>query len=105
METLTRSDFDQHVEAGYNVVPLTATLQLDRETPVTLYDRLRDRAFFFGDWVTRPPPLCFPLGTPRRYSLGEPPRRGGAGGSFEACRRESSSWTTTTASSTTSSST
>ena len=46
METLTRARFDALVAAGYNVVPLTATLQLDRETPVTLYDRLRGRAFF-----------------------------------------------------------
>ena len=46
MQTLTRAAFDELVRADYNVVPLTATLQLDRETPVTLYDRLRGRAFF-----------------------------------------------------------
>ena len=34
------------VAAGFNVVPLTTTLQLDRETPVSLYQRLGHRAIF-----------------------------------------------------------
>ena len=44
----TDSDaFADLVARGFNVIPLTATLQLDRETPVSLYGRFTDgRAFF-----------------------------------------------------------
>jgi anthranilate synthase component 1 len=39
--------FLAHVEEGYNVIPLFETLQLDRETPVSLYQRFNDgRAIF-----------------------------------------------------------
>ena len=41
------SDFLARVEEGYNVIPLFETLQLDRETPVSLYQRFDDgRAIF-----------------------------------------------------------
>jgi len=46
METLELASFLDLVAQGYNVVPLHATLQLDRETPVSLYQRLGDRAIF-----------------------------------------------------------
>src|SRR5579872_4342402 len=47
MASLDLAGFVGHVEAGYRVVPLTRTLQLDRETPVSLYQRFADgRAFF-----------------------------------------------------------
>jgi anthranilate synthase component I len=47
MASLDLTGFLGHVEAGYRVVPLTRTLQLDRETPVSLYQRFADgRAFF-----------------------------------------------------------
>ena len=34
------------VQRGFNVVPLSETLQLDRETPVSLYQRFGARAIF-----------------------------------------------------------
>ncbi len=47
MSTLDLAGFVGHVEAGYTVIPLTRTLQLDRETPVSLYQRFANgRAFF-----------------------------------------------------------
>ena len=46
METLERDGFVDLVAQGFNVVPICATLQLDRETPVSLYQRFRDRAIF-----------------------------------------------------------
>ncbi|MGH9019894.1 MAG: anthranilate synthase component I family protein [Acidimicrobiales bacterium] len=47
MGTLDRSGFAQLVDAGYNLIPLTRTLQLDRETPVSLYQRFAGgRAIF-----------------------------------------------------------
>jgi len=40
-------DFLAHVRDGYNVIPLHETLQLDRETPVSLYQRFSNgRAIF-----------------------------------------------------------
>jgi anthranilate synthase component 1 len=47
MAATTLAEFAGHVEAGFTVVPLTRTLQLDRETPVSLYQRFAGgRAFF-----------------------------------------------------------
>jgi anthranilate synthase component 1 len=47
MAPLDLAGFVGLVEAGYTVVPLTRTLQLDRETPVSLYQRFANgRAFF-----------------------------------------------------------
>ncbi|MDE3064845.1 MAG: chorismate-binding protein [Acidobacteriota bacterium] len=47
MERLDLAGFLAHIEAGATLVPLTRTLQLDRETPVSLYQRLSPgRAFF-----------------------------------------------------------
>ncbi|HVB70375.1 MAG TPA: chorismate-binding protein [Acidimicrobiales bacterium] len=47
MSPLDLAGFVGHVEAGYTVIPLTRTLQLDRETPVSLYQRFANgRAFF-----------------------------------------------------------
>jgi anthranilate synthase component I len=46
VETLDKAAFDDLVAAGFTVIPLVATLQLDRETPVSLYDRFAERAFF-----------------------------------------------------------
>lgn len=47
MSALSSSDFLALVTEGYNVIPLHATLQLDRETPVSLYQRFDpDRAIF-----------------------------------------------------------
>ncbi len=46
MEPLDLTTFLSLVDEGYNVVPLHVTLQLDRETPVSLYDRFRSRAVF-----------------------------------------------------------
>jgi len=41
------NDFLERVNEGFNVVPLHATLQLDRETPVSLYQRFSNgRAIF-----------------------------------------------------------
>jgi anthranilate synthase component 1 len=46
MEALELAAFLERVEEGFNVVPLSVTLQLDRETPVSLYQRFPDRAIF-----------------------------------------------------------
>jgi anthranilate synthase component 1 len=46
MEPLELTSFLELVEQGFNVVPLHVTLQLDRETPVSLYQRLGARAIF-----------------------------------------------------------
>jgi anthranilate synthase component 1 len=47
MESRELKDFLTHVEQGFNVIPLHETLQLDRETPVSLYQRFSDgRAIF-----------------------------------------------------------
>jgi anthranilate synthase component 1 len=46
MEPNDLATFVDLVSQGYNVVPLTTTLQLDRETPVSLYQRFADRAIF-----------------------------------------------------------
>jgi anthranilate synthase component I len=43
---LSESDFLDLANAGYNLIPLFSTLQLDRETPVSLYQRLADSAIF-----------------------------------------------------------
>lgn len=46
METLELASFLDLVAQGFNVVPLHVTLQLDRETPVSLYQRFGERAIF-----------------------------------------------------------
>jgi anthranilate synthase component 1 len=46
MDPLKLEPFLDLVDEGYNVVPLHVTLQLDRETPVSLYQRLGERAIF-----------------------------------------------------------
>ena len=46
MEPIDLASFLGLVEQGFNVVPLSATLQLDRETPVSLYQRFGARAIF-----------------------------------------------------------
>ena len=46
MEPITFDDFQSLASSGYNVIPLHQTLQLDRETPVSLFDRFRNRAIF-----------------------------------------------------------
>ncbi|MFI5036529.1 MAG: anthranilate synthase component I family protein [Acidimicrobiales bacterium] len=47
MAPLDRVAFEELAGAGFTVVPLTRTLQLDRETPVSLYQRFAGgRAFF-----------------------------------------------------------
>jgi anthranilate synthase component 1 len=46
MEPLPLDTFLDLVDEGFNVVPLHLTLQLDRETPVSLYQRVQDRAIF-----------------------------------------------------------
>jgi anthranilate synthase component 1 len=46
MEPIDLTTFLDLVNSGHNVVPLPATLQLDRETPVSLYHRLGERAIF-----------------------------------------------------------
>ncbi len=46
MDPLDLHQFLDLIEEGFNVVPLHVTLQLDRETPVSLYQRLDDRAIF-----------------------------------------------------------
>jgi anthranilate synthase component 1 len=46
MEPLDFASFDDLISQGFNVVPLHVTLQLDRETPVSLYQHLGDRAIF-----------------------------------------------------------
>jgi len=46
MEPLELASFLELADQGYNVVPLHVTLQLDRETPVSLYQQLGARAIF-----------------------------------------------------------
>ena len=46
MEPNDLAAFVDLVAQGYNVVPLSLTLQLDRETPVSLYQRFPGRAIF-----------------------------------------------------------
>ena len=47
MESRELKDFLALVRDGFNVIPLHETLQLDRETPVSLYERFNDgRAIF-----------------------------------------------------------
>ena len=46
MDPLDLHSFLDLIDEGFNVVPLYVTLQLDRETPVSLYQRLGDRAIF-----------------------------------------------------------
>jgi anthranilate synthase component 1 len=47
MDASDLHDFLTHVNEGFNVVPLHVTLQLDRETPVSLYQRFSNgRAIF-----------------------------------------------------------
>ena len=44
MEPIDLTSFLGLVQRGFNVVPLSETLQLDRETPVSLYQRFGARA-------------------------------------------------------------
>ncbi len=46
MADLSESDFLDLTDEGYNLIPLYETLQLDRETPVSLYQRFADAAIF-----------------------------------------------------------
>jgi anthranilate synthase component 1 len=46
MDPLDLHSFLDLIDEGFNVVPLHVTLQLDRETPVSLYQRLGGRAIF-----------------------------------------------------------
>ena len=46
METIDLPTLLELVDQGFNVIPLASTLQLDRETPVSLYQRLDSRAIF-----------------------------------------------------------
>ncbi|MGC2485879.1 MAG: chorismate-binding protein [Acidimicrobiales bacterium] len=46
MDPLDLHAFLDLVDEGYNVIPLHVTLQLDRETPVSLYQRVGHRAIF-----------------------------------------------------------
>jgi anthranilate synthase component 1 len=46
MEPVDLASFLGLVGQGFNVVPLSETLQLDRETPVSLYQRFSGRAIF-----------------------------------------------------------
>ncbi len=46
MSSIDEAGFLDLVGRGFNVIPLHLTLQLDRETPVSLYQRFRDRAIF-----------------------------------------------------------
>jgi anthranilate synthase component 1 len=46
MEPIDLPTLLELVDQGFNVVPLATTLQLDRETPVSLYQRLGSRAIF-----------------------------------------------------------
>jgi anthranilate synthase component I len=46
MEPLELASYLDLVDQGFNVVPLCVTLQLDRETPVSLYQRFPERAIF-----------------------------------------------------------
>jgi len=43
---MTFERFSELANEGFNVIPVSTTLQLDRETPVSIYQRLRERAFF-----------------------------------------------------------
>src|SRR5665213_861370 len=49
MEPLELASFLDLTAQGFNVVPLHVTLQLDRETPVSLYQQLGERAIFLLD--------------------------------------------------------
>jgi anthranilate synthase component 1 len=46
MDPMELTPFLDLVDEGYNIIPLHVTLQLDRETPVSLYQRLGKRAIF-----------------------------------------------------------
>jgi len=46
MEPIALDDYSTLAHEGFNVIPLHQTLQLDRETPVSLFDRFRGRAIF-----------------------------------------------------------
>jgi anthranilate synthase component 1 len=46
MEPIDLAEFQNLVGQGFNVIPLHFTLQLDRETPVSLYHRFSSRAIF-----------------------------------------------------------
>ena len=46
MEPIDLPTFLELVDQGFNVIPLPMTLQLDRETPVSLYQRFGSRAIF-----------------------------------------------------------
>ncbi|HUZ41571.1 MAG TPA: anthranilate synthase component I family protein [Acidimicrobiales bacterium] len=46
MDPIDHASFSRLVDQGFNVVPLSETLQLDRETPVSLYQRFGSRAIF-----------------------------------------------------------
>jgi anthranilate synthase component 1 len=46
MEPIDLTSFLELVAQGFNVVPFSETLQLDRETPVSLYQRFAPRAIF-----------------------------------------------------------
>ncbi|MHB8378890.1 MAG: anthranilate synthase component I family protein [Acidimicrobiales bacterium] len=46
MEPLELATFLELADQGFNVMPLHVTLQLDRETPVSLYQEMGDRAIF-----------------------------------------------------------
>jgi anthranilate synthase component 1 len=46
MEPIDHASFLALVDQGFNVVPVSETLQLDRETPVSLYQRFGSRAIF-----------------------------------------------------------
>jgi anthranilate synthase component I len=46
MEPNNLASFLELTDQGFNVVPLSETLQLDRETPVSLYQRFGPRAIF-----------------------------------------------------------
>jgi hypothetical protein len=54
MDPLKLEPFLDLIDEGYNVVPLHVTLQLDRETPVSLYQRLGERAIFLLESAARP---------------------------------------------------
>jgi anthranilate synthase component 1 len=46
MDATVRADFDAAVGRGNTIIPVVRTLQLDRETPVSLFLRFPTRAFF-----------------------------------------------------------
>ncbi|HUY43898.1 MAG TPA: chorismate-binding protein [Acidimicrobiales bacterium] len=46
MTSIDEATFVDLVQRGFNVIPVHETLQLDRETPVSLYQRLCERAIF-----------------------------------------------------------